>query len=53
VLLTIDLEVDLEDFIGLLKLCYVLATSAGFSKGIFVAATNSTNQTNKADGACH
>ncbi len=32
----------------LLKFCYVPATSAAFSKGIFVVATNSTNQTNKA-----
>jgi hypothetical protein len=28
--------------------CYVLATRAAFSKGIFVGATNSANQTNKA-----
>jgi hypothetical protein len=32
---------------------YVLATSAAFVKGIFLAATNSTNQTNKADSMCH
>jgi hypothetical protein len=32
----------------LLKLCYVPITSDWSSKGIFAAATNSTNQTNKA-----
>jgi hypothetical protein len=37
----------------LFKLCYVPATNAAFSKGIFVAATNSTNQTNKAGSTCH
>ncbi len=34
----------------LLKFCYVPAASAASSKGIFAAATNSTNQTNKAGG---
>jgi hypothetical protein len=33
--------------------CYVPATSACSSKGIFEAATNSTNQTNKAGSMCH
>jgi hypothetical protein len=37
----------------LLKFCYVPATSAAFSRGIFAAATNSTNQTNKAGRTCH
>jgi len=37
----------------LLKFCYVSATSAASFKGIFVADTNSTNQTNKAGGTCH
>jgi hypothetical protein len=37
----------------LLKCFYVPATSAASSKGIFAAATNSTNQTNKAGGTCH
>ncbi len=37
----------------LLKFCYVPSTSAAFSKGIFAAATNSTNQTNKAGWTCH
>ncbi len=32
----------------MLKFCYVPATSAASFKGIFVAATNSTNWTNKA-----
>jgi len=31
----------------------VPATSAASSKGIFTAATNSTNHTNKAGGTCH
>jgi hypothetical protein len=31
----------------------VPATSAAFSKGIFAAATNRTNQRNKAGGMCH
>jgi hypothetical protein len=39
--------------IRLLKFCYVPATSAALSKGIFAAATNGTNQTNKADSMCH
>ncbi len=33
--------------------CYVFTTTADTSNGIFVAATNSTNQTNKAGGTCH
>ncbi len=33
--------------------CYVLATSAASSNGIFAATTNSTNQTNKAGGVFH
>jgi hypothetical protein len=37
----------------LLKFCYVPATSAASSKGIFAAATNSINQTNKAVSTCH
>ncbi len=37
----------------LLKFCYVPATSAAFSKGIFVAATISTNKRNKAGSSCH
>jgi len=37
----------------LLKFCCVPATSAAFSNGIFVVATNSTNQTNMAGGTCH
>jgi len=37
----------------LLKFCYVPATRAASSKGILVAATNSTIQTNKADSTCH
>jgi hypothetical protein len=36
----------------LLKFCYVPATSAASSKGIFAVATNITNQTNKAGGTC-
>jgi hypothetical protein len=32
----------------LLKFCYVPATSAWSSEGIFAAATNSTNQANQA-----
>jgi hypothetical protein len=31
----------------------VPATNAASSKGIFVVATYSNNQTNKADGMCH
>ncbi len=37
----------------MLKFCYVPATSTASSKGIIAAATNSTNQTNKAGGSCH
>ncbi len=37
----------------LLKFCQVSAMSAANSKGIFVAATNSANQTNKAGSRCH
>ncbi len=37
----------------LLKFCCVPATSTASSKGIFVAATYSTNYTNKASGTCH
>ncbi len=33
--------------------CYVPATSAASSNGIFAAATNSSNQTNKAGGTSH
>jgi hypothetical protein len=33
-----------------LEFCYLPATSACYFKGIFAAATNSTNQTNKAVG---
>jgi len=35
------------------KFCYVPGTNAAFSEGIFVAATNSTYQTNKSDSMCH
>jgi hypothetical protein len=35
------------------KFCHVSATSAAFSKGIFAAATNSSNQANKAGCTCH
>ncbi len=34
----------------LLKFCYMHAASAASSSGIFAAATNSINQTNKAGG---
>jgi hypothetical protein len=37
----------------LLKFCYVRAISAASSEGIFVKATNRTNQTNKAGVMCH
>jgi len=37
----------------LLRFCYVPATSASSSKGIFAMATNSANQTNKAGGTGH
>ncbi len=37
----------------LLKFCYVAATSTASFKGIFAAATNITNKTNKADNTCH
>jgi len=37
----------------LLKFCYVPATSAASSKGIFAAATNFTHQTNKAGSTCN
>ncbi len=37
----------------LLKFWYVPATSTAYSKGIFAAATNSTNQTNKEGSMCH
>ncbi len=37
----------------LLKFCCMPATSAAFSKGIFVATTNSTNQKHKTVGAWH
>jgi hypothetical protein len=37
----------------LLKFCYVPAISAAFSKGIFAAATNCTDQTTKAALTCH
>ncbi len=37
----------------LLKFCCVPATSVCPSVGIFVAATSSTNQTNKAGSMCH
>ncbi len=37
----------------LYQFCYVPATSAASSKGIFEADTNSTNQTNKAGGMWH
>jgi len=38
---------------ALLKFCYVPVTGAASSKGIFVVATNSTNQTDKAGGTRH
>jgi hypothetical protein len=34
-------------------LCFVPATSTCFSECIFMAATNSTNQTNKVGSICH
>jgi hypothetical protein len=37
----------------LLKFVMFLATCAASSSGIFAAATNSANQTNKAGGTCH
>ncbi len=37
----------------LLKFYYVPSTSSASSEGIFAAATNSTNQTNKAGSMCH
>ncbi len=37
----------------LIKFCFVLATSAAFSKDIFAPATNSTDQINKAGGTCN
>ncbi len=37
----------------MLKFCYVPATRAASSKGIFVAAASGTNQTIRAVGACH
>ncbi len=37
----------------LLKFCYLPATSAWSSKGIFAEATNRTNKTNKAGGMYH
>ncbi len=33
--------------------CNVPATNAASSKGVFAAATNSTNKANKAGSACH
>ncbi len=39
--------------IWLLKFCYVPATSAASSKGIFAEDTNSTNQENKVGSMCH
>ncbi len=36
--------------IRLFKFCHVRTTNAASSKGIFVATTDSTNQTNKAGG---
>jgi len=38
---------------SLFKFCYMPATSAASSKGIFAVANNSTNQTNKAGGMSH
>ncbi len=35
------------------KVFYVPATNACYSEGIFVAATNITNPTNKAGTMCH
>ncbi len=37
----------------LLKFCNVLATRTAYSKGILVATTNSTNETNEAGCKCH
>jgi hypothetical protein len=38
---------------SLLKFCCVTSTNIASSKGIFAAATNSTNQTNKAGSTCY
>ncbi len=45
--------IDISKIYRLLKFCYVLTTCAAYSKGIFAAATNSTNQTNKAGRMPH
>jgi hypothetical protein len=45
--------IDIERKSRLLKFCYVPATSAASSKGLFAAATFSTNKTNKTGGTCH
>ncbi len=37
----------------LLKFCYVHATNAASAEGIFAAATNNANQTNRAGSMCH
>ncbi len=47
------LPIDIERKSRLLKFCYVPATSIASSKGLFAAATFSTNKTNKAGGTCH
>ncbi len=44
--------IDIQEKSRLLKFCYVLATTAASSKGIFMASTYSTNQTNKECGIC-
>jgi len=38
---------------SMIKFCHVPATSTTYSKGIFSAAINNTNQTNNAGGMCH
>ncbi len=48
-----DSNIDIERESRLLKVCYVPATSAASSKGIFAPATNRNNHTCKAGGTCH
>jgi hypothetical protein len=47
--------IDIKIKYGLLKVCYVPTTSATFLAFffLFAAATNSTNETNKAGGTYH
>ncbi len=50
---TLAIPIDIKRKSKLIMFCYVLAISAASTKGICVAATNSTNQTNKAGSMCH